>query len=180
MTNPELVTAHDLAQWATTLTSKSTVPRLVRRLILANASLTQAAVRAGEGTLLRGWDGLVEAGVADAHVPQGTSRWEIAAGQDPRRKAQSDYRNRTANPLGADPASTTFVVLTPRSWPGRDAWCEARKRKGCRADRAVMHSTRIGDSCRQPPGVRPGQTGSTGAVTRAGLGVRVGGPRRSV
>ena len=47
-------------------------------------------------------------------------------------------------------------------------------------DRAVMHSTRIGDSCRQPPGVRPGQTGSTGAAARAGLGVRVGGPRRSV
>ena len=61
----------------------------------------------------------MEASVADAHVPQGTSRWEIGAGQDPRRKAQSDYRKRTANPLGANPATTTFVFLTPRSWPGR-------------------------------------------------------------
>ncbi len=134
VTNPELVTALDLDQWADSLTAQSTLPRLVRRLILANSSVTQVAMRAGEGTLLDGWDGLVEAAVADAHVPLGTSRWEMGTSREPRDKAQSDYRNRTRNPQGADPATTTFVFVTPRLWPERDDWRDARRNDGPWAD----------------------------------------------
>ena len=90
MTNPELVTALDLDSVGhDSLTAQSTLPRLVRRLILANSSVTQVAMRAGEGTLLHGWDGLVEAAVADAHVPLGTSRWEMGTSREPRRQGPS-------------------------------------------------------------------------------------------
>lgn len=71
MPHPELVTARDLERRADALAARSVLPRLVRRLILANAAVTQIVMRAGEGTGIRGWDGLVEASVGDAHVPLG-------------------------------------------------------------------------------------------------------------
>ena len=130
MPNPELVSARDLDQWADSLASQSVLPRLVRRLILANASVTQIAMRAGEGTVLRGWDGLVEATVGDAHVPLGTSRWEISTGAHPGTKAQENYDKRTSEPQDVDPASTTFIFVTPRVWSGRDTWKTERQAEG--------------------------------------------------
>jgi len=127
MPNPELVSAADVDQWAGSLAARSTLPRLVRRLILANTSVTKVAMRAGEGTGIPGWDGLVEASVGDAHVPKGVSRWEMSSGEDPQDKAQENYRKRTANPQDVDPALTTFVFVTPRIWRERDDWVQRRK-----------------------------------------------------
>jgi hypothetical protein len=56
-------------------------------------------MRAREGALLPGWDGLVECAVPDPHVPLGTSGWEMGTSKEPRDKAQSDYKARTDNPL---------------------------------------------------------------------------------
>ena len=134
MPNPELVSALDLDQWADSLASRSVLPRLVRRLILANAAVTQIAMRAGEGTGLPGWDGLVEATVGDPHVPLGTSRWEISTGARPIEKAQENYAKRTTEPQDVDPASTTFIFVTPRLWSGRDVWKTDRQSEGRWAD----------------------------------------------
>ncbi len=77
VSNPELVTALDLDQWSDSLAAQTTLPILVRRLILATASVTEISMRAREGALLPGWDGLVRSDAADAHVPLGTSGWEL-------------------------------------------------------------------------------------------------------
>ena len=134
MTNPELITALDLHQWADSLNAQSTLPVVVRRLILATASVTQIAMRGREGVQLHGWDGLVDCAAPDAHVPLRTSGWEMGTDKDPRHKAQSDYRNRTENPQGVDPATTTFVFVSPRIWRERDTWRDARRADGPWAD----------------------------------------------
>ena len=134
MGNPELVTALDLDQWSDSLAAQTTLPILVRRLILATTSVTEISMRAREGALLPGWDGLVQSDTADAHVPLGTSGWEVGTSKDPRNKAQADIRNRTKNPLGLDPATTTFVAVTSRFWRDRDDWRDARRKDGPWAD----------------------------------------------
>ena len=77
MSNPELITAFDFDQWSGTLAAQTTLPILVRRLILATTPVTEITMRAREGALLPGWDGIVRSEVTDAHVPLGTSGWEL-------------------------------------------------------------------------------------------------------
>ena len=84
-------------------------------------------MRAREGALLPGWDGIVRSDVADAHVPLGTSGWELGTSNDPRKKAQSDIHSRTEDPLGLDPKTTTFVAVTSRLWRDRDDWLKVRR-----------------------------------------------------
>ena len=126
MSNPELVTALDLDQWSESMAAKSTLPVLVRRLILATASVTEITMRGREGVTLPGWDGLVRSDVDDPHVPRGASGWELGTSRDPRAKAQSDIHDRNLDPQGVDPVTTTFVAVTSRLWRDRDAWRNAR------------------------------------------------------
>jgi hypothetical protein len=134
VTNPELVTALDLDQWSDSLSAQSTLPILIRRLILATAPVSEIVMRGGEGTRLRGWDGLVKTAAEDPHVPGGVSGWEMGTSRAPREKAQSDYSKRTADPLGVDPVTATFVEVTSRIWRDRDYWRAARKADGKWAD----------------------------------------------
>jgi hypothetical protein len=127
VSNPELITAVDLDQWSGTLAAQTTLPILVRRLILATTPVTEITMRASEGALLPGWDGIVRSDVKDAHVPLGTSGWELGTSKDPRAKAQSDIHTRTKEPLGIDPKTTTFVAVTSRLWRERDGWLKDRR-----------------------------------------------------
>jgi hypothetical protein len=134
VSNPELITAFDLDQWSDTLAAQTTLPILVRRLILATAPASEITMRAGEGAQIPGWDGIVRCGVADGHVPFGISAWELGTSKDPRGKAQSDIRNRAEDPLGLEPKTTTFVAVTSRIWRDRDDWREARRKERKWAD----------------------------------------------
>ena len=49
-----------------------------------------------------------------AFVPSGTSGWELGVDQDPRRKAEDEYRKRTKDSLGLEKSETTLVFVTPR------------------------------------------------------------------
>jgi hypothetical protein len=60
-------------------------------------------------------------------VPSGASAWELGSGLDPDEKANEDYRKRSENPLGLDPADSTFVFVTARRWRGRDNWERGRQ-----------------------------------------------------
>jgi hypothetical protein len=109
VSNPELVTALDLDQWSDSLAAQTTLPILVRRLILATAPVTEITMPALEGALLPGWDGIVS---ATRRMP--TSRSAPRAGswaraRTPRDKAQDDFRTGPRTPS----AST---ARQPRSW----------------------------------------------------------------
>jgi len=134
MTNTGLVTARDLDVWCTDERSPFTLPIIIRQLILATAPVAEITMPARVGVRQRGWDGLVRSGVSDPHVPRGLCGGELGTGAPPRDKAQGDYRNRTRNPCGVDPVTTTFVAVTSRIWPEKTSWRDARRRDGRRAD----------------------------------------------
>ena len=123
------VNAADIEAWADRISARSDFPRLIRRLIHATS---EAALRiefpAGEGSQRPGWDGIVNASAPTANVPAGLSTWELGVGADPARKAESDLRSRTKNPLGIEPSEATFVFVTARRWPGKAKW-EAEKKQ---------------------------------------------------
>lgn len=107
----------------------------MRRLILATASVAQIDLGAREDVFLPGWDGVVEARGGEPYVPDGASGWEVGVKRTGlRAKAQSDYDKRTANPLGADPAKSTFVFTTVQSAHWRKKWRDSRREEGVWAD----------------------------------------------
>jgi len=134
VTNPELITAVDLDQWSGTLAAQTALPILVRRLILATTPVNEITMRAREGALLPGWDGIVRSDATDPHVPLGTSGWELGTSNNPRTKAQSDFRIRTKDSLGLAPKTTTFVAVTSRLWRDRDNWLKLRRKQKKWAD----------------------------------------------
>ncbi|WP_411198800.1 hypothetical protein [Thalassolituus sp.] len=76
-----------------------------------------------------GWDGLIETVEDNAWVPNGISYWELGTSKDPGTKAGSDFEKRLEQIPETDAAGATFVFVTSRRWPGKEAWLEnARKR----------------------------------------------------
>jgi hypothetical protein len=128
---PHLADAQAVVQWADRLEARTGFPRLVRRLIRqTNDQVVALDMRAAEGAGLRGYDGRVEASRGTPFVPAGLSVWELGVGNPPESKANEDYEKRTANPLGVDKSSTTFVLATARRWPGKVEWAQQKRAEG--------------------------------------------------
>ena len=129
MIHATLVTATDLNSWtATRLDAQATLPHLMRRLVRESVRCVERLhFRAREGVLFSGWDGIVQVEVGNAFVPDGTSGWEMGTKKGIKGKADGDYTTRSADPLGLEPAHTTFVFVTPRRWRDKEKW-SAEKR----------------------------------------------------
>lgn len=82
---------------------------------------------AGEAVQLGGWDGIVAVEEGNALVPSGTSAWELSTNEEVKGKADGDYEKRSRDPLGIDPAQSTFVFVTLRRWGGKGNWVAARQ-----------------------------------------------------
>lgn len=135
------VRARHLEDWAGTLDSRESLPQLVRRLIWATGKgIRRIAVEQGQRP---GWDGIVEAAEMDAFVPAGTSGWELGADEDPKGKAEADFKKRTKNSLGLDKKKTSFVFVTPRKWQQKSQWCQAKKKLGMWKDVRVYDSASL-------------------------------------
>lgn len=130
-----LVDATELDSWAERRDCQQDFPLAIRILIAASTrDIREIEFRAGEGVNLAGWDGRVLTDAGTPWVPAGVSGWELGTDEDILRKANSDYDARTADPLGLDPLTSTFVFATPRRWPGRDQWIRAKRAEGRWAD----------------------------------------------
>jgi hypothetical protein len=148
-----LVDATELDSWANRRVSEDELPVIVRTLVAGSVpELEQSEFRGAEGVIVSGWDGLVNAPVGNPWVPSGQSAWEMGTSEDIARKADSDYEDRTANPLGLDRATTTLVFVTPRRWPNRDSWATKRRAEGKWKDVRVLDA----DSLEQWLDVTPG------------------------
>lgn len=152
---PHLADATDLERWADQRSAQADLPRLVRRLIRhENDQVQRVEMRGGEGVGLPGYDGVVEATRATSFVPEGLSVWEMGASEDPAGKATDDYRSRTADPLGVDKASATFVFLTPRRWRKKKDW-EQKRRDECKwGDVRVLDADDIEQALEEAAAVR--------------------------
>lgn len=128
MTLLTLVDASDLERWADRRDAQQMFPLLVRRLIGATGrGIRKLHVPAGEGVQLGGWDGIVEVDEGNAHIPAGTSAWELGVGKGLRTKANVDYAKRSTEPGPVDPSRTTFVFATPRRWNAKEAWAAEKR-----------------------------------------------------
>lgn len=141
---PHLAQLDDIYEFGRQTVARSMLPVLVRRIIAQlNDSVTVLQMAGEEDTDLGGYDGIVSAGRGDAFVPAGRSVWEFGASAEPGDKAQRDYRKRTKNPLGEDPATTTFVFVTPHRWPESEDWAAKKRKEGVWGDVRVYTANDI-------------------------------------
>ncbi len=134
--SPELVDASQLGQWANTASrdAQATLPKLIRRLLSYTHGITAISMRAGDGVVMSGWDGEAESTGA-SFLPAGHLRFEIGTGQQPKTKADKDWKERLNTPNAHE---LCFVFVTPRRWRDGKAWAEARKAEGIFADVRVL------------------------------------------
>jgi hypothetical protein len=111
-------------------------------------------MRGGEGVGLPGYDGIVEATRATSFMPDGLSVWEMGTSEDPAGKATDDYKTRTADPLGVDMATTTFVFATPRRWRKKKDWEQKRRAEGRWRDVRVLDADDIEQALEESAAVR--------------------------
>ena len=84
----------------------------------------------GSSVRLPGWDGLLEVERGNAWAPSGVSGWEFSCDKKITSKANNDYEKRTADPLGLERTTSTFVFVTSRRWNGKERWEKERREEG--------------------------------------------------
>ena len=126
------VSAEDLSEWANRTDGAVSLPTLLAHLIQAtHGPAAKLRFPADEGVRQPGWDGRTTTETGSTYVPQGDAGWETGAQRSNIiQKANDDYRKRTAEPSPLDPASATYVFVTPRHWPKKDEWARARQVEG--------------------------------------------------
>ncbi|MEM6430086.1 MAG: hypothetical protein AAF708_12665 [Deinococcota bacterium] len=133
-----LVNATDLHQWSERIEAQSFLPRVIRRLILANThnlqNISKIDFPTDEAVQMGGWDGYLVTSEKSTFVPVGVSVWEFSTNAKVKAKADSDYEKRKADSLNINPSSSTYVFATSRRWGGKKAWAQARKKEGFWAD----------------------------------------------
>jgi addiction module HigA family antidote len=122
------IKARQIEHWAETqIEARDLLAVLLRKLVHSTASALRDVDFPGyDNAQRKGSDGFVDADAATPWVPAGRSYWEFGTDQKPAGKAEKDYRARVASVDAAERASSTFVFVTPRNWPGRNEW-ESRK-----------------------------------------------------
>ena len=129
--NPIRANATDIDQWADRREAQATLPRLIRRLVLASVKRVERLhFRSEEGVQLAGWDGIVQVPVGNAYVPDGLSGWELSTRSDAKGKADDDYRTRSTDPLSLDTANASFVSVTARRWSHKEKWENEKRHEG--------------------------------------------------
>ncbi len=133
------ITAQNLVEWAGRRDGPAGLPELLSRLILVSCGPVALRFPADDSIAHPGWDGTVESPNATPYVPQGSSAWEFGAQRDGiKSKADKDYEKRSANPLGSDPTTSTFVFVTPQRWAKKGEWAAARRTEGVWQDVRVI------------------------------------------
>lgn len=119
--SPELVDAVGLNQLSDRIASRGLLPELVRRLLAASDRVVKWEMPAAESIHASGVDGRVLASSGDAWIPAGLSLWELSTAKDVRAKARADFVKRRDEAEADQAGSTTFVIVTSRSWPAGQA-----------------------------------------------------------
>ena len=121
------IRAAEIEAWANCIEARHCLAVLLRWLVHGTGSeLSRVRFPGHDAAERKGWDGWVETQAPTAWIPDGDSGWEFGCSKRPGEKADRDFDNRLGVP-DAKKKHVTFVFVTPRRWPGKEAW-EARKR----------------------------------------------------
>ena len=126
------VNATHLSEWGERRDGQGGMPELLSRLIYA-ACGPSASLRfpSDESVQHSGYDGTCDTQVGTRYVPAGSSVWEVGTQRKSiGAKADEDFSKRSADPLGKVPQETTFVFVTSRRFPKKDAWVAACRSTG--------------------------------------------------
>lgn len=131
---PEFLTikARQIENWADRqIEARTHLAVLLRKLVHSTGDGLQRVDLPGyDNAERKGSDGFVEAGAATPWVPEGRSFWELGTGQNPAQKAESDYIDRLTTVNAAERRESTFIFVTPRSWPGKADWEQQKSATG--------------------------------------------------
>ena len=121
------IKARQIEDWAETIDARHRLAVLLRRLIHSTGhSLRRVDFPGYDNAERKGWDGWIDARAATPWIPEGKSGWEFGTNQNPSRKAEEDYRNRTRSVSKDERDECTFVFVTPRNWPGKTKWIKRK------------------------------------------------------
>lgn len=130
----------DLRNWAGRRDCQETLPLLARKLIRSTSdTIKSIKFPSGESVLFSGWDGILEVTEGTEYLPVGISLWEFGSSKDPKGKADYEYTKRIANPLGYNPAESTFIFVTPRLWQNGADWVTEKMKDGIWKDIKVYN-----------------------------------------
>lgn len=138
------IKADDLLPWADEVDARSRLAVLLRILVHSTGTMLQQVDFPGYDDSERpGWDGWVEADVGTPWIPEGMSGWEFGVNKDCQRKAESDFKKRTAQLTTEERSTITYVCVTPRRWP------EKAKRQWAAEKRVLgqWRDVRVYDAC---------------------------------
>jgi len=165
------ITARQIEAWADgNHAARGQLPSLLRRLVHGTGvPLTKVDFPAFDNSQRHGWDGVVVADAASPWVPRGDSGWEFGCDKKADKKAESDYEARTnAVPIEAR-ASTSFVFVTPRNWPGKDEWAKAKRVQGAWKDVRALDASDLEQWLEQCPGAQAWFAEVIGSAPQLGL-----------
>lgn len=109
------------------LDARQLLPVFLRRLVHSTGhDLRQVDFPGYDNAERKGSDGIIESDAPTAWIPDGKSFWEFGVNKNPQVKAEKDYAARVASVPAAERAQSTFVFVTPRNWPGKEAWLKQK------------------------------------------------------
>ncbi len=139
------IVANDIEEWAghSNISARSRFAVLLRILVQStNTTLTMVDFPGNDDSQRHGWDGLTVASSGSPWVPSGNTGWEFGVNQNPKSKADKDYKKSLKLPKG-ERLKTTFIFVTPRRWPGKGSWRDERLKEGNWKDIRVYDASDI-------------------------------------
>lgn len=120
--------ANDIENWATTIQARTRFAVFLRTLINSTVQTIKKIDFPGNDDAERpGWDGFLETEEGMPWVPAGQSGWEFGTNNDPKQKADKDYKKSIEQNTPLVRSKTTFVFVTPMRWNGKDKWREDKQ-----------------------------------------------------
>ena len=122
--------ANDIELWANNVDSRAKLAALLRMLVHSTCDGLQKVVfPAHDDSQRPRWDGEIQTEVGNPWVPTGSSGWEFGANKDIKGKADGDFSKSVKAVPKARRLEMAFIFVTPRRWPGKNAWKEAQAAK---------------------------------------------------
>lgn len=121
--------ANDIEGWVDhNIVARSRLAVFLRTLVNSTGNgLTKVDFPGNDDAERPGWDGQVEAQAPTQWIPEGASGWEFGTNQVPKAKADGDFIKSVDAATQEERENKTFVFVTPRRWPGKQAWTKAKK-----------------------------------------------------
>ena len=122
--------ANDIELWANTVDSRAKLAALLRILVHSSCDgLQKVSFPAHDDSQRQGWDGEIRTKVGNPWVPTGSSGWEFGVNKDIKGKADGDFAKSVKAVPKVQRLEMSFIFVTPRRWPGKNAWKEAQAAK---------------------------------------------------